>query len=113
MTTSRFYIENAAQFDGQSVTIKGWVYNKRSSGKIKFLVMRDGTGTMQGILFKGECSEQAFEDFEKLTQESAVEVTGKVRKNPRAGDYEMGVESLKIVSIADPYPISPKDHGVE
>lgn len=110
----RFYIENAAQHDGATVTLKGWVYNKRSSGKIKFLILRDGTGHMQGVLFKGECSEQAFEDFEKLTQESAVEATGVVRGNPRQpGVYELGIRDLKIVSVAEPYPITPKDHGVE
>lgn len=114
MTTDRFYIQDAGKHDGQIVTVKGWVYNKRSSGKIKFLVMRDGTGLMQGVLFKGECSEEAFNDFEKLTQESAVEVTGKIRKEPRSpGGYEMGIHSLKVVSIAEPYPISPKEHGIE
>ena len=56
MSTGRFYIENSAQFDGQVVTVKGWVYNKRSSGKIKFLILRDGTGLMQAILFKGDCN---------------------------------------------------------
>ncbi len=110
----RFYIEEASQYEGLAVTIKGWVYNKRSSGKIKFLMLRDGTGIMQGILFKGECSEEAFQDFDKLTQESAVEVTGKLKKEPRSpGGFEIGIQSLKIVSIADPYPISPKEHGVE
>jgi len=114
MTQNRFYIEQAGNFDGQIVTIKGWVYNKRSSGKIKFLMMRDGTGLMQCIFFKGECSEEAFADFDKLTQESSVEVTGKLRKEPRSpGGFEMGVQSIKIVSIAEPYPISPKEHGVE
>lgn len=111
---SRFYIENAGQFDGQTVTVKGWVYNKRSSGKIKFLMMRDGTGLMQGILFKGEVEEESFNEFEKLTQESSVEVTGVIRKEPRApGGYEMGVRSFKAIGIAETYPISPKDHGVE
>ena len=72
------------------------------------------TGLMQGVLFKGECSEDAFNEFDRLTQESSVEVTGKLRKEPRsASGFEMGVESLKIVSIADAYPISPKEHGVE
>lgn len=114
MWQDRFFIENASRFDGQVVTVKGWVYNKRSSGKIKFLVIRDGTGTMQGILFKGECGEEAFADFERLTQESAVEVTGKLRKEPRSpGGFELGIQSLKIVQIADPYPITPKEHGVE
>ncbi len=114
MSDTRFFIQDASKHDAQTVTIKGWVYNKRSSGKVKFLSMRDGTGLMQGILFKGECSEEAFNDFEKLTQESSVEVTGVLRKEPRApGGFEMGVRSLKIVSIAEAYPISPKDHGVE
>jgi asparaginyl-tRNA synthetase len=76
--------------------------------------MRDGTGLMQGILFKGECSESAFEEFEKLTQESSVEVTGKLRKEPRSpGGYEMGIQDIKVLQIAEPYPISLKDHGVE
>ncbi|OFZ83518.1 MAG: asparagine--tRNA ligase [Bdellovibrionales bacterium RIFOXYD1_FULL_55_31] len=116
MTSSadRFYIEDAARYDGQSVTVKGWVYNKRSSGKIKFLILRDGTGLMQSVLFKGECNEEAFELFEKLTQESSVEVTGKLRKEPRSpGGFELGVQSMRIVQVAEPYPISPKEHGVE
>jgi len=112
--SNRFYIENAEQFDGQVVTVRGWVYHKRSSGKIKFLVLRDGTGMMQGVLFKGECAPEAFEDFERLTQESSVEVTGKLRKEPRSpGGFELGVQSLKVVQVAESYPISPKEHGVE
>jgi len=114
MSTQRFYIEDAARFDGEVVTVRGWVYHKRSSGKIKFLVVRDGTGQIQGVLFKGECSEEAFVEFEKLTQESSVEVTGKLRKEPRSpGGFELGVQSLKIIQVAEPYPISPKEHGVE
>lgn len=109
-----FSIKDAGQFDGKEVTVRGWVYNLRSSGKIKFLVMRDGSGLMQGVLFKGECSEGAFAEFEKLTQEASVEVTGVLRKEPRSpGGYEMGVRNLKIVSVAEAYPISPKEHGVE
>src|SRR3954463_5664616 len=100
----RFTIGNAAQFVGQTVTVRGWVYNKRSSGKIKFLMMRDGSGILQGVLFKGECTDEAFEEFEKLTQESSVEVTGVLRANPRGG-FEMGVQSFKLISLAEPYPI--------
>ena len=108
------YIEDASKHDGEVVHMRGWVYNKRSSGKIKFLVLRDGTGLIQGILFKGECSEDAFGEFEKLTQESSVEITGKLRKEPRSpGGFEIGIQTLKIVSIAEAYPISPKEHGVE
>ncbi len=114
MTENRFYIEEASKHDGEVVTMRGWVFNKRSSGKIKFLIMRDGTGLMQGVLFKGECNEESFVEFEKLTQESAVEVTGKLRKEPRSvGGYEMGIQSIKIVQVAEPYPITPKEHGVE
>ncbi|OFZ17792.1 MAG: asparagine--tRNA ligase [Bdellovibrionales bacterium GWB1_55_8] len=114
MSLSRFFIEDASKYDGEVVTVRGWVYNKRSSGKIKFLILRDGTGLMQSILFKGECNEESFAEFEKLTQESSVEVTGKVRKEPRSpGGYELGVQSLKIVQVAEPYPISLKEHGVE
>ncbi len=109
-----FYIEDASQHDGEVVTVRGWVYHKRSSGKVKFLVVRDGTGQMQSIFFKGECSEEAFADFERLTQESSIEITGKLRKEPRApGGFEMGVQALKVIQVAEPYPISPKEHGVE
>ncbi|HAR42200.1 MAG TPA: asparagine--tRNA ligase [Bdellovibrionales bacterium] len=114
MTKDRFYIEDAGKHDGQIVTVRGWVYNKRSSGKIKFLILRDGTGLLQGVLFKGECTEEAFGEFEKLTQESSIEVIGKLRKEPRSpGGFELGVQSIKIVQVADPYPISLKEHGVE
>lgn len=111
---TRFQIEKAKDFEGKTVTARGWVHNKRSSGKIKFLVLRDGTGIMQCVFFKGECTDSAFEEFEKLTQESSVEITGVVRGNPKQpGVYELGAQTLKIVSIAQEYPISPKEHGVE
>jgi asparaginyl-tRNA synthetase len=113
-TKNAFYIENAAQWEGQVVTLQGWVYQKRSSGKVKFLILRDGTGLMQGVLFKGECTPEAFDSFERLTQESAVEVTGRLKKEPRQpGGFEMSIQSMKVIQIAEPYPISPKDHGVE
>ena len=112
MSAPRFYIEDAPKHVGQTVTVRGWVYGKRSSGKIKFLTMRDGTGLLQGVLFKGECTDEAFDAFEQLTQESSVEVTGALRANPRGG-FEMGVQSFKLVTLAEPYPITPKDHGVE
>ncbi len=102
------------QFDGQTVTLHGWVFHKRSSGKIKFLVLRDGSGLIQGVLVKGECSDETFEGFEKLTQESSVEVVGKVRAEARSKiGFELTVLEIRPVQIAAPYPISPKDHGVE
>lgn len=115
MTHNRFYIGDAAQFEGQTVTLRGWVYQKRASGKkLRFLIMRDGTGIMQGILFEGECEAGSFETFDQLTQESSVEVTGVLKKEPRSpGGYEMGIRSVRVVQIAQEYPISPKDHGIE
>jgi len=110
----RFYIESAAKAgNGATVTIHGWVYNKRSSGKIKFLILRDGTGLMQGVLVKGECDEESFVEFEKLTQETSVIVTGVLREQPRTGGFELGVKSIKIHQIAEAYPITPKEHGIE
>jgi asparaginyl-tRNA synthetase len=107
-------IEKLADFDGQTVTLRGWVFNKRSSGKIKFLMIRDGSGIVQGVLVKGECSDETFEGFEKLTQESSIEVIGKVRKEPRSKlGFELTVLEVKPVQIADNYPISLKEHGVE
>ncbi len=109
-----FFIQDAARYEGQEVTVRGWVYHSRSSGKIRFLVVRDGSGLMQCVLFKGDCGEDSFSAFEQLTQESSIEVTGVLRKEPRSpGGFEMGVRSLKVVSVAEPYPISPKEHGVE
>ena len=114
MAFDRFFIENAAQYDGQVVTVKGWVYQKRSSGKIRFLLVRDGTGLLQTVLVKGECDESSFEEFDRLTQESSIEVTGKLRREPRSpGGFEMSLQKLKIFQVAEAYPISPKEHGVE
>jgi len=97
---------------GQTVQLDGWVYNHRSSGKIKFLMLRDGTGICQCVYFRGECDEKAFEDFEKLSQESSVRVTGVVKAEPRSpGGYEIGARELKIHSGSVDYPISPKEHG--
>ena len=96
------------------VTLSGWLYNKRSSGKIRFLVMRDGTGLVQGVVAKNNVSEEVFNRFDALTQESSFSMTGKVRKEDRApGGYELDVSDIRIISIAREYPISPKEHGVE
>ncbi len=107
-------IANLSEFDGQTVKIRGWVFNKRSSGKIKFLMIRDGSGIVQGVLVKGECNDPSFEEFEKITQESSIIVTGIVRKEPRSKiGYELTVLNVEAVQIADNYPISLKEHGVE
>jgi asparaginyl-tRNA synthetase len=98
---------------GQMVTLQGWVYHLRSSGKVRFLVLRDGTGLAQGVLVKGNLPEADFEQFERLTLESSLILEGRVRAETRApGGYELEVTRLKPVHIAADYPISPKEHGV-
>ena len=111
---SRVYVEDLARHIGETVTIRGWLYNKRSSGKIKFPVMRDGTGLLQGVLVKGTVPDEVLERFEELTQESSFAMTGKIRVEPRApGGHEMDVSDIAIIQIAKDYPITPKEHGVE
>lgn len=108
------YISDLKNHIGQKVELKGWVYNKRSSGKIKFLLLRDGTGLCQCIYFRGECEEQALEKFAELNQESCVRITGTVREEKRSpGGFELGAETLEILSHSLEYPISPKEHGTD
>jgi asparaginyl-tRNA synthetase len=110
----RYYISDLSKYVGQKVELRGWVYNSRSSGKVKFLVLRDGTGFCQCVYFKGGCDEAAFEQFEKLTQESTVKITGLVKAEPRSpGGHELAAETLEILSIAQEYPITPKEHGTD
>jgi asparaginyl-tRNA synthetase len=109
-------IEQAAAFEGQDVTIRGWLYNLRESGKLMFPIFRDGTGIIQGVCALKE-NPEAFEALKGLTQESSVIVTGKIRAEQRApGGFEMGVLKIQIlqkVSEAQPYPIQLKEHGVD
>jgi asparaginyl-tRNA synthetase len=110
----RIYVEDLSQHIGEEVTLHGWLYNKRSSGKIRFLVLRDGTGLVQGVLVKTSVSEEVFNSFDVLTQESSFAMRGKVRKEDRApGGYELDVADIRIISVAKDYPITPKEHGVE
>ena len=108
-------ISHLEDFNEKKVHLKGWVYNTRSSGKIKFLILRDGTGFCQCIFFKGECSEESFENFKNLSQEDCVEVCGVVRKDQRdPKNYELGAESFKVISAcSQEYPIGPKEHGTD
>jgi len=107
------YIKDVAEYVNDTVTIKGWLYNKRSSGKIYFLLIRDGTGIIQSVAVKGELSDEEFELCDKLTQESSIIVTGKVRADKRApGGFELTLTKIDVVQIAEPYPITPKEHGV-
>jgi len=106
-------INHIHEFDGQKVTLQGWLYNKRSSKTIHFLQLRDGSGIIQCVVVKGEVSDAEFEKGEQLTQESSFRVTGTVRKDTRSTlGFELGVESIEILQIAKDYPISPKEHGI-
>lgn len=108
------YISEIAKHLGEEVTIKGWLYNKRSSGKLGFLEIRDGSGMIQGVVSKKDVSDETWENSEKVTQESSIIVGGVPREHPkRPGVYEMDISRLDVVSIAQEYPITPKEHGVE
>jgi asparaginyl-tRNA synthetase len=106
------YVENVSAHEGNEITLRGWVYNRRSSGKLQFILLRDGTGVIQCVAFKGNFTPEEFEMLDKLTQESSIEIRGKVRKDSRSpGGYEMDVAGFKIVQLAENYPITPKEHG--
>ncbi len=117
MKADRIMISSAAKHVGQTVSIPGWLYNLRKSGKIAFPLLRDGTGIMQCVAVKSALPEPVFDAIKDLTQESSVIFTGKIRADDRApGGYEMDVENVEVVQRvpeADPYPITPKEHGVD
>src|ERR1700726_420395 len=110
-------ISDVGKHEGQSVTIRGWLYNLRESGKLLFPQLRDGSGVIQGIVPKNAVSPEVFEAVKSLTQESSVIVEGKVRADKRApSGYELDVSNIQVVqrvSETDPYPITPKEHGVD
>ncbi len=107
------YVSDIDKYSGEEVTIKGWIYNKRSSGKLHFLQIRDGTGTVQCVVFKGDVSTEIFEISDRLTQESSVIVTGVVKADERSPiGFEIGVSDIQIVQLGGDYPITPKEHGV-
>ena len=110
-------IENIARYVGQEVTLQGWLYNRTDKGKLQFLQVRDGTGFIQCVVFQKDVPEEVFAAAARLTQESSLIVTGVVRQDPRAPGvppgYEVSVTDLKVVQIADEYPIQPKEHGVD
>ncbi len=108
-----FYIERAKEFVGKEVTLRGWLYNKRDSGRVKFLLLRDGTGIMQAVMVKGEVGDALFDGFDALTQESSLMVSGKVREEKRSpGGYELSIKGIEVVQLSHDYPITPKEHGV-
>jgi len=106
------YISDVSQHVGKEIQIRGWLYNKRSSGKLWFLLVRDGTGLIQSVVFKGSVSEEMFQTCEDVTQESSVVVTGTVSEDKRSvGGYELQVSGFEILALAEEYPIAPKEHG--
>ncbi|MBE0431983.1 asparagine--tRNA ligase [candidate division WOR-3 bacterium] len=108
------YIEDLVRHIGMEVTVKGWLYKKRSSGKICFLLVRDGTGIVQSVLARGEVADPVFDAACRLTQESSLIVKGSVRKDDRApGGCEIVVQDLLVLQTAQDYPITPKEHSIE
>ena len=107
-------VSRIAQHEGQNVTLQGWLHNRRSSGKIHFLTVRDGTGFIQAVMSKATVGEESFREADHLGQETAVELSGLVRADTRApGGFEIDVSQLRLVSPSQDYPITPKEHGVE
>ncbi len=111
---SRVFVHKVSAHEGQVITLKGWVYSSRSSGKIGFLTFRDGFGLLQCIVAKNDVGDQKFDLFKKLTQESSIIVKGEVVKNDRApGGYEVIANDIEVVHMSIDYPITPKEHGTD
>src|SRR5699024_2554838 len=107
-------IAQAANYEEQTVTIGAWLTNKRSSGKISFLQLRDGTGFMQAVVAKNDVSENTFQLAKNMHQESSFYITGKIVEDKRSPlGYEMQVENIELIHEANDYPITPKEHGIE
>lgn len=106
-------IKDLGEHLDQEVTLRGWVRHHRKSGKIQFIVLRDGSGFTQTIFVKNEIGEELFEKAKTLTLESSVCVTGVVQQNPRNQKFELLVKDLEILQISEPFPITPKEHGIE
>src|SRR6185312_9937596 len=108
-------INELSSYAGKSVTVRGWVTHLRSSGKVAFVVMRDGTGILQTVLVKSAVPPETWERFGQLTQETSLSVTGEVRADARApGGYELGISELTIIGASPlDYPIQPKEHGID
>jgi asparaginyl-tRNA synthetase len=105
-------VEGVGGFEGQAVTLRGWLAARRSSGKLHFLQVRDGTGTIQCVVVKSEVPEAVFTLADHVPQESSVEVDGVVRADPRSPiGFELGVTDLRVVQRSAEYPITPKEHG--
>lgn len=106
------YIEDISNFKDKEVEIRGWIFNKRSSGKVRFLLIRDDTGLIQGTIFSSKKDDPLFKKFDTLTQESSLIVRGMVKEDKRApGGFELTIKDVEILQIADEYPITPKAHS--
>lgn len=115
--SKRFTIENVANFLGQRVTLRGWLYASTRKGKLMFVRLRDGTGMMQGVAYRPEIGDELFELLKRLGQESSLLVTGEIKANERApgvpGGYEIAIEDVTVLQNSVDYPITPKEHGIE
>lgn len=107
-------VATIAHHDGQTVTLAGWVYNKTEKGKLIFIQLRDGSGTIQCVVFKKNVSDAVFSAAQRLTQESSCRITGSVRADQRApSGYELDVQTIELIHLTQDYPIAPKEHGPE
>jgi asparaginyl-tRNA synthetase len=114
MQNMHVYIEDIGQHEGQEVTLKGWLHNRRSSGKIHFLIVRDGTGFIQAVMSKAAVGEELFKAADHLSQETSIIVTGTARADARApSGHEIDVQHFEVVGASHDYPITPKEHGVD
>jgi asparaginyl-tRNA synthetase len=108
------YIEDIGRHEGEDVTLKGWLHNRRSSGKIHFLIVRDGTGFIQAVMSRAAVGDDVFKLADHLSQETSIIVTGAARADKRApSGFEIDVKSLEVVGDSHDYPITPKEHGVD
>jgi asparaginyl-tRNA synthetase len=109
---ARVYIADIGRHVGETVTLRGWLYNKRHKGKLYFLLVRDGTETIQCVAYRPDVADEVFARCDEVTQESSVEVTGTVKEDARAPiGYELTLGDLRILQLARDYPITPKEHG--
>ena len=112
--TSQVYINQLSEHVGEEVTLRGWLYNLRSSGKLIFPQLRDGTGLVQCVVFKKSVTPEVWEAFDGAGQESPLTIRGRVRADERApGGYELDVTEAQVLQKVEGYPITPKEHGVE
>jgi asparaginyl-tRNA synthetase len=107
----KVFVSEISKHLDQEIKIEGWVYNFRSSGSLYFLQIRDGSGFIQAVVSKDNVSEKNWEDCEKITQETSIELIGQVSKHPKKEEYELQVKNLKLLQVAEEYPISNKEHG--